>query len=450
MLIETLSNPVLCIDSINNKLAEDYLETLINARSTKRQGALNRSMNDSCEAEDFDELLDQGELQGHVNTVNLRSALRHVLYAADRKLSDQIPHLLQAPALQLKNVCVNNGKEYVEELKVLCGLREAADGRDCIVIRQRLQQAVDQANKAACTLKSTSRALIRLNSTLDEGNLKGFCSALQEPALHISNSLLDSQAMPLYFSELVIDKAESGKALTHQELIGSLKVLNTVAQVTRSVHTGNVEQTWNALSNPALCFAGLESSHKIQYMNALQMALEKTQVLSYADIQGVIDEVEAECEQKLQVISSLQAVNDAVRSNQAKEVLKALKQTSLKLSESISPSDGPLLLLLLRTCLHEKEKLGGGELWLCDVETAVHDVVAEVHEAQTACYALARLNVCLSAGVEDLSECMDCLASAGLVEYNSRNSKAWHNNLQELKTSKASCNFTRVKFLLCC
>ncbi|XP_034240421.1 ras GTPase-activating-like protein IQGAP1 [Thrips palmi] len=436
MLYEKLSSPLLCIDCLNVELLDDYMETLINARSTKRQGALNRSLNDSCEAEDFDELLDQGELQGHIITVNLRAALRYVLQAADRKLSDKIAHYLQAPAFQLKNVNLNNGSEYVEELKVLCGLREAADGRDCIVIRQRLQQAVDQANARCNSLRDTSKALSRMNRTLEIGSLKDFSNALHDPALQLNSSLLDPHAMPLYFSELSIDKAESGKSLTYPELVGSLKVLNTVAQVTRSVHSGSVEQTWNALNNPSLRFAGLEPNLKIQYMNALREALETTPVLGYADIQGVIDNVGTESEQRLQVISSLQAVNDAVRSNKADKVLNALQHTSTKLSESIAASDAPLLLLLLRTCLYEKEKQGGGELWLCDVENAVHDVVAEVHEAQTACFALARLNVCLNAGVEDLSECMECLASAGLVEYDKSNARIWHDTLHERLRNK--------------
>ncbi|KAE8749069.1 hypothetical protein FOCC_FOCC004237 [Frankliniella occidentalis] len=436
MLMEKLSNPSLALQFVSKDLSEDYLETLINARNTKRQGALNRSLNDSCEAEDFDELLDLGELQGHINTVNLRSALRRVLKAADTKASEKIAHLLQAPSLQLKNINAQNGTEYVKELKVLCGLREAADGRDCIVIRQRLQQAIDQANKVANTVKNTSRALEKMNQSLESGSLKAFCSALHDPALQIDPSLLDPHAMPLYFSELGIDKEESGKSLSYPELIGSLKVLNNVAQVTRSAHSGNVELTWNALSNPLLHIAGLEPSLKIQYMNALQAALVDAPVLSYADIQGVVDSVGAESEQCLQVISSLQSVNDAVQSNKPGGVLKALQQTSLKLSESIGANDAPLLLLLLKTCLYEKEKQGGGELWLCDVENAVHEVVAEVHEAQTACFALARLNVCLSAGVEDLRECMDCLASAGLIECDTQNTKAWHDALQELQKSK--------------
>lgn len=436
VLMDALSNSTLGIESINKDLAQDYMETLMNARATKRQGALNRSLNDSCEAEDFDELLDQGELQGHINTVNLRSALRRVLRAADRDLSDTIAHLLQAPALQVKNINPVNGQEYVKELKVLCGLREAADGRDCMVIRQRLQQAVDQANKKSYTLKNTSRALARMNRAIEVGSLKDFCAALHDPALQISTSLLDPHAMPLYFSELAIDKAESGKSLTFQELLGSLKVLNTVAQVTRGVLSGSIEQTWNALSNPSLQFLGLEPNLKIQYMNALQAALKDTQVLSYADIQGVVDSVGEESEQRIQVITRLQAVNDAVQSNDADKVLHALQNTSFELSDSISSTDSPLLLLLLRTCLHEKEKQGGGELWLCDVESAVHDVVAEVHEAQTACFALARLNVCLSAGVQDLSECMECLASAGLVEYDKSNPKAWHDALLEVQRSK--------------
>ncbi|KAK3914566.1 Ras GTPase-activating-like protein IQGAP1 [Frankliniella fusca] len=436
MLMEKLSNPSLALEFVSSDLANDYLETMINARSTKRQGALNRSLNDSCEAEDFDELLDQAELQGHINTVNLRSALRQVLRAADRNASDKIGCLLQAPSLQLKNVNIQNGTEYVKELKVLCGLREAADGRDCIVIRQRLQQAIDQANKAANTVKNTTRALEKMNRSLESGCLKSFCNAMHDPALQIDSSLLDPHAMPLYFSELSIDKAESGNSLSYPELIGSLKVLNTVAQVTRSVHSGSVELTWKALSNPSLHLSGLEPGLKIQYMNALRAALVDAPVLGYSDIQAVVDSVRAESEQRLKVISSLQAINDAVQSNRPQEVLKALQQTSFKLSESIGENDAPLLLLLLRTSLYEKEKQGGGELWLCDVENAVHEVVAEVHEAQTACFALARLNVCLNAGVADLRECMDCLVSAGLIEYDTQNAKAWHDALQELQKSK--------------
>ena len=368
--------------------------------------------------------------------MNLRSALRRVLQAADSKSSDKIAHLLSAPALQLKNVIEKNGAEYVKELRVLCGLREAADGRDCIVIRQRLQQAIDQANRAANTLKSTSRALARMNKALDKGNMQDFSSALHDPALQLDNSLLDPHSVPLYFSELQIDKSESGKSLTYSELVGSLKVLNTVAQITRSVHSGRVEQIWKALNNPSLQFAGLEPGLKNQYMNALQAALEVTPVLSYADIQAVIDSVDTESGKCLQVINSLQAVNDAVRSNDADEVLKALQHTTVKLSDSIGPNDSALLLSLLRSCLREKEKQGGGELWLCDVESAVHDVIAEVHEAQTACFALARLNVCLSAGVKDLSECLDCLSSAGLLEYDSNHATEWHDALHELQRTK--------------
>lgn len=441
MLMENLKNPALGIEFVNEDLVDEYMETLMNARSTKRQGALNRSLNDSCEVEDFDELLDQGELQGHINTVNLRSALRHVLRAADTKSADQIAHLLSAPALQLKHINKNNGADYVKELRVLCGLREAADGRDCIVIRQRLQQAIDQANRTANTLKSTSRALARMNKALDKSNMQEFSSALHDPALQLDTCLLDPHAIPLYFAELGIDKSESGESLTYSELVGSLKILNTVAQVTRSVLSGRVEHTWNALTNPSLQFAGLEPSLKIQYMNALQSSLEATPVLSYADIQGVIDMVDSESEQRLQVIDSLQAVNNAVLSNNADEVLKSLQHTTVKLSDSIGSNDSTLLLSLLRSCLLKKEKQGGGELWLCDVEGAVHDVIAEVHEAQTACFALARLNVCLSAGVKDLGECLDCLSSAGLVEYDSKNAQAWHDALHELHRTKVMLQF---------
>jgi len=51
------------------------------------------------------------------------------------------------------------------------------------------------------------------------------------------------------------------------------------------------------------------------------------------------------------------------------------------------------------------------------MQSAAQRASVLVHEARTACYALARLNLCLSAGLVDseLKECIDSLASAGLL-----------------------------------
>ncbi|XP_033210310.1 ras GTPase-activating-like protein IQGAP1 isoform X3 [Belonocnema kinseyi] len=388
-----LKNIAACFKNIKNENIKYYYNTLVEAKEMKAQAALNRSLNDSYGPDAYDELLTQTEIQGHINSINVQRALCAVV----ESIFGENKHLISAlsdPVLQVQKVSYENCQIYKEKIAKLIQKR---DWQENFHYQQKLlQKTVDNANNIALNI-SKKETVYCLNKALLEENLQEFSKTLMDPNLGLNDNI-DEFSIPLYYEEMKIDCTESKKNVSYTDIVVSIRVLSTIAAITKAVDIGNLELTYQALCCPEAHIMDLEEENKVKYFMALtavrcekRMSGEGCPLLTYNDIQESIDLVNKKCLHDDEVIQVLRNLNSAVTENKRGEVMEALQATSLKLNKPVSLADTSLYLKLFKKCLFEKHS-DGSELWLEDIHEVTEKVANEAQDVQSACTLLAQIN----------------------------------------------------------
>ncbi|XP_075215376.1 ras GTPase-activating-like protein IQGAP1 [Lycorma delicatula] len=84
-LMKKLTDDIMCVPFVLLEYAQNYFETLTNAKATKLETAQNRSLNDSSDQDEYDGLLTQAEIQGHITFVNGKCYLTWVKHIEELK-----------------------------------------------------------------------------------------------------------------------------------------------------------------------------------------------------------------------------------------------------------------------------------------------------------------------------------------------------------------------------
>ncbi|XP_078048629.1 ras GTPase-activating-like protein IQGAP1 [Augochlora pura] len=416
-ILNTLQNKVVQLNNVIPNYIKKYAETLLQAKESKTEIALNRSLNDSYVPDVYDELLTQAEIQGHINFINAQCAMKNITCTI-RNRKNEFFNALETPILSLKNVLYENTEFYKEQLMQLL---ESSEWNNMYSENQHhwkelLQKEIDEANELALKTCKRNDAVKHLNSILQIGELTDFNDALKNIDLGLSDRI-NEFAMPLYYEEMKVDRAESQNDLSYSDIVVSLRVLSLIAEITEAVDTGNPDLVYQALSNPECHVSGLDHENKDKYYRALaavrcqkQIISEECPLLTYIDVQECIDVVNQQCQNDDDVIQVLRQLNSAVVKNDRNGILTALRDTALKLQKPTSPDDASLYLKLFKECLAEKH-FDGSELWLEDVEAITKIVASEAETVQNACTFLSQVNLGLQKN--DMMFTIDCLQTFG-------------------------------------
>ncbi|OAD59074.1 Ras GTPase-activating-like protein IQGAP1 [Eufriesea mexicana] len=439
-ILTTLQNKVVQLNSIMPCYIEEYKDALLEAKESKTQAALNRSLNDSYVPDIYDELLTQAEIQGHINYVNVHCTVKNIIQSVHCK-NNNFMDTLKSPILDLKNIIHENAQLYKEQLMQLLESSEWDNIYSEIYHhhwKQLLQNEIDKTNETAFKSQKRDDSVRLLNLTLQNAARNDFYKVLKSPDLGLTEKI-DDFAIPLYYEEMKVDRIESQNDLSYNDIIVSTRVLSRIAEISKSVDTGDPDLVYQALANPDCHVSGLDQGNKVKYYRALaavrcekQTIDEECPLLTYIDIQECIDVVNQQCQNDDEVIQVLRQLNSAVVENDRSGVISALKDTALKLQKPTSPEDASLYLKLFKKCLEEKH-FDGSELWLEDVENITKIVAVE---AETVQHGLQR---------NDMLFTIDCLQMFGFKIPDKYKADCFETlcNLKNMKNEKYNCAFVR-------
>ncbi|KAK0081320.1 hypothetical protein PV325_012392 [Microctonus aethiopoides] len=397
-MLDGLMSPAARLQNVNSLLMRQYMDTLSQAKELKTQAALNRSLNDSYVPDAYDELLTPAEIQGHINSVNARHALEGIIDSLNSS-GDKLLDSLKNSVLQLERIVNDNVDAYKAVLKPVMGnvalTNEFMENRK--YWQDLLQKKIDQTNYAELQIVKRQEAVRDLNIALNQDSLDLFYEALSNPHLGMFD-YIDEFSVPLYYEELKVDYVESKCDLSYADIITGIRVLSSIALVTKAVDTGNPELVYEALKNPQTYVINLDEMNKVKYYRALaavrsenQINKKKCSLLTYTDIQEAIDLVNQQCQNDDLAINILRKINIAVLTNDSKALMSALNDDLLQLNTQLSFKDGALYLKLFNECLNEKHS-DGSELWLDDVKNVVEFIAEEIEIVVNTCTLLVNIN----------------------------------------------------------
>ncbi|XP_043498772.1 ras GTPase-activating-like protein IQGAP1 isoform X1 [Polistes fuscatus] len=404
LMISALQDKAAQLNNICTEYAQDYLETLYDAKDSKRQAALNRSLNDSYVPDAYDELLTQAEIQGHINHVNVQLAGEDIVECIQSN-NDRLIIALKAPALHLQNITSSNIEVYIEKISKLIESPEWKKNYPEINHHWQhlLQNTIDSVNDEVLTFQKRNEALRFLNDTLLDGGVTEFYKALKNPYLKLTN--VDKFALPLYYEEMKIDLMECGTDLTYNDIVVSITVLSAIAAISKAVDEGDAYAVYDALKNPDAHVMNLIDEHKMKYFCALESArlrkLSKRRILcnllTYNDIQDCIKISNEQYKQGNELMQTLTKLNAALADNNPYAVTEAFAKLELMLRWTLTSMDPTHVYKLLKNIASNK-KTYRRDLYLSEVEMAMIDIeVADINIERSIEWH-AKINDCLDQG----------------------------------------------------
>ncbi|RZF35835.1 hypothetical protein LSTR_LSTR008941 [Laodelphax striatellus] len=449
LLLEKLANPYLKIKHVLMTYADKYLEILSSAKAQKVESAQNKSLNGS-HTDEYDELLDRSELQGHITFTNVECKWNEILTSIRKNDTDALYVILTDACLELYDVKRGNEDFYAAELQDYIEDRERVVMHSAAEQIKFLQNVVDNGNKEAEIERKRKECVDRINAELENNNPEGFASALRALLPFVPSGSFQEFSMPLYYEEMRMDLVESGEELVYSDVVASLRVLSDIADVSAAVDVGCPDRIWEALSKPAIrlklidnwtnyllkngnvcqCRTLLDPELKLQYWRALtacrQFKLSENcacALLCYMDIHDCVALVNSEHNDNKSAITSLQELNNAVAMDDKTKLFEALQNPALKIKHEVSKRDIPHLIKLLQD--HRNDLAEGMELWLVDVQEIIEKLVNEVDEVCEVWEWLSRVNTALRKN--DKEDTILCITSApeccGLDKLSSINNK---------------------------
>ncbi|KAH0541195.1 hypothetical protein KQX54_021250 [Cotesia glomerata] len=452
LLLQVLSKPVAKLKNVNSELIDNYFDVLQQAKEDKIEGAFNRSLNDSYVPDIYDELLTPAEIQGHINYVNSLIAFQNLVKSLNGDNEAEFVKCLNNPGLELQRISLKSIKQYKKGFNVF--IESLSNEQDFVsnTIRWQhlLQEKIDEINDDENKNKKIQDAVKSLNLALDNDSQELFYTALINPYLGIRESI-DEFAVPLYYEEMKIDRTESKCDISYQDILVSIRVLTAIAAVSKAIDTNNPELVFEALLNPETQITNLDENNKVKYYHSLADERHKhlinnnnkCPILTYIDIQEIIDLVNQQCQNDDQIIHTLRLLNKSVLENNKSDLMMALKNNLLDPTVPIMENDATLYLRLFKQCLDEISE-ERSELWLEDVEFVAKIVVEEVTHVQNVFNILTQINNALNNN--DLSTTIECIKSANfkIIDKHCEKYFEYLKNLKEYKERQYKCSY------ICC
>ncbi|XP_039275982.1 ras GTPase-activating-like protein IQGAP2 [Nilaparvata lugens] len=148
LLLEKLANPYLRIKHVLMTYADNYLNILYSAKAQKVETAQNKSLNGS-HTDEYDELLDRSELQGHITFTNVQCKWDEILNSIKKNDPGALYVILTDSCLELYDVERGNEDFYAAELQDYIEDRERVVMHSAAQQTKFLQNVVDNGNKEA-------------------------------------------------------------------------------------------------------------------------------------------------------------------------------------------------------------------------------------------------------------------------------------------------------------
>uniref|UniRef100_A0A3P8XXX2 IQ motif containing GTPase activating protein 2 n=1 Tax=Esox lucius TaxID=8010 RepID=A0A3P8XXX2_ESOLU len=263
-----LKNPSAMLRNTEEELAQDYQDTLRQAKANKEDQASGRRSSIATEERDvYEELLTQQEIQSCIDLVNKLEAVAAINAAIRHGVAADTVEELMKPAAQLPIVYQTAANLYQNELFSL-----QLQGKKAGLGHEELAVAVEMLS-----------ALVVLNEVLDTKDPQSVTEQLTDSPLGFSN--MDQDNLHRYADTLITHRAESLSRglefLTWNDVQKTIDSVNlqvheeheriiALAEINEALSSGDHKQTLSALLLPTAKLQGVNPATAKHYHDVLQ------------------------------------------------------------------------------------------------------------------------------------------------------------------------------------
>ncbi|XP_058231429.1 ras GTPase-activating-like protein IQGAP2 isoform X1 [Hemibagrus wyckioides] len=407
--MSALHNPNAMLRNIKVELAQDYQDTLSQAKRRKDKLASGRRSSIAAEERDvYEELLTQQEIQNSVELVNMLTALQKVNQAIDFQDKEALMAALRLPALGILSISEANSQWYLEHFTSCRDHKTKDIGAAAQLERDEIQSAVRTCNDFAEAERLKQESVAAINAAIRQGIAENTVQELMNPEAQLP--LVYPTAANLYQSELFsLQNSSKNKAgLSHEELNVAVEMLSAVAVLNELLDTKDVVAVSEQLSDSPLGFSNIDHDNMQRYADMLvklraESLAQGQEFLTWNDVQKCIDTVNFQVHEENERVIAIAEINEALNSGDAEKTFAALTLPTAKL-QGVNPATAKHYHDLL---LHTKDRIckrSGDEsavLWLDQIQEAIHTANQDQEDALKLAEAVADINRAIAAGHED-------------------------------------------------
>ncbi|XP_017307303.1 ras GTPase-activating-like protein IQGAP2 [Ictalurus punctatus] len=407
--MSALHNPNAMLRNTNEELAQDYQDTLSQAKRRKENLASGHRSSIATEERDvYEELLTQQEIQNSVNFVNMLAAVQKVNQTIDFQDKEALLAALRLPALGILSILEANSQCYLEHFTSYRDHKAKEVGAAAQLERDEIQRAVITCNDFAEAERRKQESVAAINAAIRQGIAENTVEELMNSEAQLP--LVYPTAANLYQSELFsLQKNSKNKAdLSHEALCVAVEMLSAVAVLNELLDTKDVVAVSEQLSDSPLGFSNIDHDNMQRYADTLikhraESLVRGQEFLTWNDVQKCIDTVNFQVHEEHERVIAIAEINEALNSGDAEKTFAALTLPTAKL-QGVNPATAKHYHDLL---LHTKDlicKRSGDEsavLWLDQIQEAIHTANQDQEDSLKLAKAVADINRAIAAGHEE-------------------------------------------------
>ncbi|XP_017551052.1 ras GTPase-activating-like protein IQGAP2 [Pygocentrus nattereri] len=401
-----LQNPNAMLRNTQKELANDYQDTLSQAKKRKEALASGRRSSIATEERDvYEELLTQQEIQSSVDVVNTFTATQKVNQAIDAQDKDALLAGLRLPDLGILGVLEANAQWYLEHFTSYREHKAKDVGAAAQLEKDEIQRVVSSCNDFAEAEKRKQDAMSAINAAIRRGIPEETVHELMNPEAQLP--IIYPSAANLYQAELFSLQNGSQKkiGLSHEELCVAVEMLSAVAVLNEVLDTKDSVAVTEQLSDSPLGFSNMDHDNMQRYADTLislraESLAQGQEFLTWNDVQKCIDTVNFQVHEEHERVIAIAEINEAMNSGDPEKTLAALLLPTAKI-QGVNPETAKHYHDLL---LHTKDlicKRSGDEsavLWLDQIQEAVHTANQDQDDALKLAEAVADINRVIAVG----------------------------------------------------
>ncbi|KAM3967909.1 ras GTPase-activating-like protein IQGAP1 [Aphomia sociella] len=417
-----LLNPQLKLKYVQNKLIDEYRKVLQEAKHDKIQSALNRSLNDNYMPDEYDELLNQLEIQGNITAVNYRFLWKNLCSACQNNDLNNLHKIFNEEWVKIKNYDCNNIDFYCDVVREIIECNKDVDVENVTNWHKIFQNIINEGNRKSIEHIDHKSAINQVNNALENGNPDDLYSALINANLGL-NLKIEKFSAPLLFEEMKLEKYEMEKNLNENEIAASVSYLTAIAAVSQAVDRGEEAAVWNSLNSKQIHLEGLRPHCRRRYFSALVKALQvkireqcACPLLTLEDIHDTIEMVNMKDDDNEELVAVIDKINKVVFEEDSVKLMALLKSSCLKLPSPLHKDEQNLYLRMLKRKLVHRESQN---LWLDDIIDTIQEVNLESLRVKELTDAIVRLNLAIIKNdVNEFWNALSCplLSGSAMIE----------------------------------
>ncbi|XP_067087113.1 ras GTPase-activating-like protein IQGAP2 isoform X3 [Osmerus mordax] len=401
-----LRNPNALLRNTMDSLAQDYQDTLSQAKARKEDQASGRRSSVASEERDvYEELLTQQEIQASVDLVNSQAAVRQVNEAVSAGDEASLLAALRLPALALLGVQEAHAHWYLEHLSSHRQHKTQDCGGAATMDREEIQRLVSSCNDYAEAERRKLAAVDAINAAIRRGNAEETAEELLNPEARLP--IVYQSAANLYQAELFSLQIQGTRqaGLSHAELCVAVEMLSAVAVLNEVLDTKDPQAVTEQLCDSPLGFSNMDQDNLHRYADTLirlraEGLAQGQEFLTWNDVQKSIDKVNLQVHEEHERIIAIAEINEALNSGDPLQTLAALLLPTAQLQAVNPPTARHYHDLLLSTKLQLCKSSGdeSSVLWLDQIQEAIHTANQNEVDALTLAGAVADINRVVAGG----------------------------------------------------